>query len=221
MTRASAGSSHRTQYTILNDAAPPATSDKHFRVSRPAEENPTAPLSLSNEHVQIWSYPETGLLQVRRNHINFTQKSVLAFIIFFCFFLCNFQKVRLLQSGLTRDVKVQFLWYGTRAGREKSGAYLFLPEEGGAQVRVSPGSRRHSLTLGVLLNVSHPSNSSTRTQTLLSFGCPVAPCSRTSLPVFDTSLTEFGCTTSMVITGLHWTTHLLCQDLAASSAQSN
>lgn len=58
----------------------------------------------------------------------------------------HFQKVRLPQSGLTHDVKVQFLWYGTRAGREKSGAYLFLPEEGGARVRVPPDYIHMSLS---------------------------------------------------------------------------
>uniref|UniRef100_A0A7N8YNG4 Alpha-mannosidase n=1 Tax=Mastacembelus armatus TaxID=205130 RepID=A0A7N8YNG4_9TELE len=55
-----------------------------------------------------------------------------------------------LQSGLVRQVQVQFLWYGTRTGmnQDKSGAYLFLPGEEGAQpysfsepplVRVSRG----------------------------------------------------------------------------------
>lgn len=120
VTSAAAGSSHRAQYTVLNDAAPPSDADKHFRVSRPARDEAAAPLSLSNQHVQIWSSPDTGLLQ----------------------------KVRLRRSGLTHEVKVQFLWYGARAGRDRSGAYLFLPENNGAQlyshtdppvVRVSSG----------------------------------------------------------------------------------
>uniref|UniRef100_A0A665TI85 mannosyl-oligosaccharide 1,3-1,6-alpha-mannosidase n=1 Tax=Echeneis naucrates TaxID=173247 RepID=A0A665TI85_ECHNA len=64
-------------------------------------------LSLSNRHFQIWSSAETGLLQKLR-----------------------------LQSGLVSEVQVQFLWYGTRTGayRERSGAYLFLPGEEGAQL---------------------------------------------------------------------------------------
>uniref|UniRef100_A0A3Q2NZX8 Glycosyl hydrolase family 38 C-terminal domain-containing protein n=1 Tax=Fundulus heteroclitus TaxID=8078 RepID=A0A3Q2NZX8_FUNHE len=45
------------------------------------------------------------------------------------------QKVRL-QSGLVRQVQVQFLWYGTRTSGDKSGAYLFLP--GGEGPQVSP-----------------------------------------------------------------------------------
>ncbi|KAF0031814.1 hypothetical protein F2P81_016369 [Scophthalmus maximus] len=47
----------------------------------------------------------------------------------------HFQKLRL-RSGLVRQVQVQFLWYGTRTGanRDKSGAYLFLPGEEGAQL---------------------------------------------------------------------------------------
>lgn len=63
----------------------------------------------------------------------------------FCFF-CDLQKVRLRRSGLTHEVKVQFLWYGARAGRDRSGAYLFLPENNGAQVRVRPGCISLSLS---------------------------------------------------------------------------
>uniref|UniRef100_A0A8D3CJV9 Alpha-mannosidase n=1 Tax=Scophthalmus maximus TaxID=52904 RepID=A0A8D3CJV9_SCOMX len=88
-------------------------------VSRPVGPEADTPVSLSNKHVQIWSSPETGLLQKLR-----------------------------LRSGLVRQVQVQFLWYGTRTGanRDKSGAYLFLPGEEGLYsssepplVRVSRG----------------------------------------------------------------------------------
>uniref|UniRef100_A0A3B4WKE3 Alpha-mannosidase n=1 Tax=Seriola lalandi dorsalis TaxID=1841481 RepID=A0A3B4WKE3_SERLL len=50
-------------------------------------------------------------------------------------FYFEIQKLRL-QSGLVRQIQVQFLWYGTRVGgnREKSGAYLFLPGEEGAKL---------------------------------------------------------------------------------------
>lgn len=37
-------------------------------------------------------------------------------------------------------MQVQFLQYGTRASQEKSGAYLFLPSNEGAQVGPEPGS---------------------------------------------------------------------------------
>lgn len=59
-------------------------------------------------------------------------------------FYFEMQKLRL-QSGLVRQVQVQFLWYGTRtrANRDKSGAYLFLPGEEGAQVRPEPQSSLH------------------------------------------------------------------------------
>ncbi|XP_028428547.1 alpha-mannosidase 2x, partial [Perca flavescens] len=77
---------------------------------------PDATLSLSNKHVQIWSSPETGFLQKLR-----------------------------LQSGLVRQLQVQFLWYGTTTNRDKSGAYLFLPGEGGpgesrTRTSLDPGS---------------------------------------------------------------------------------
>uniref|UniRef100_A0A669D0H8 Alpha-mannosidase n=1 Tax=Oreochromis niloticus TaxID=8128 RepID=A0A669D0H8_ORENI len=52
-------------------------------------------------------------------------------------FILKFQKLRL-QSGLVRKIQVQFLWYGTRTGsRDKSGAYLFLPADEGAQLYTS------------------------------------------------------------------------------------
>lgn len=52
------------------------------------------------------------------------------------------QKLRM-QSGLVRQVQVQFLWYGTRSGynQDKSGAYLFLPGEEGGQVKPGQGLR--------------------------------------------------------------------------------
>lgn len=40
--------------------------------------------------------------------------------------------------------------------------------------------------------------------------CPAAPSSRTSLPVSDTSHTEFGCTTWMVMTGLLCSHSFMC-----------
>ncbi|XP_042365114.1 LOW QUALITY PROTEIN: alpha-mannosidase 2 [Plectropomus leopardus] len=121
VTKASAGSAHQVQYTFSGRGDPPTIQAQHFQVSRPQGLEADAPLSLSNKHVQIWSSPETGLLQKLR-----------------------------LRSGLTRQVQVQFLWYGTRTGanRDKSGAYLFLPGAEGAQpysysepplVRVSRG----------------------------------------------------------------------------------
>ncbi|XP_070706732.1 alpha-mannosidase 2 [Pempheris klunzingeri] len=113
VTKASAGSAHRTQYTFHRHGNPPTVQAEHFQVSRPQGPEADARLSLSNKHIQIWSSQETGLLQRLR-----------------------------LQSGLVRQVQVQFLWYGTRAGanRDKSGAYLFLPGEDGAQLYSSSES---------------------------------------------------------------------------------
>lgn len=107
VTKASSGSAHRVQYTFRRRGNPPTIQAEHFQVSLPEGPEADAPLSLSNKHVQTWSSPETGLLQNLR-----------------------------LQSGLLRQLHVQFLWYGTRNGanRDKSGAYLFLPGEEGAQL---------------------------------------------------------------------------------------
>ncbi|AWP14773.1 putative alpha-mannosidase 2-like [Scophthalmus maximus] len=107
VTRALTGSAHRARYTFHRHGNPPTVQSQHFQVSRPVGPEADTPVSLSNKHVQIWSSPETGLLQKLR-----------------------------LRSGLVRQVQVQFLWYGTRTGanRDKSGAYLFLPGEEGAQL---------------------------------------------------------------------------------------
>ncbi|XP_028273148.1 alpha-mannosidase 2 [Parambassis ranga] len=121
VTKAPAGSTPRARYTVHRRGNLPAVQTEHFQVSLPVGADTEALLSLRNKHVQIWSSPETGLLQKLR-----------------------------LQSGLVHQVQVQFLWYGTRTGanRDKSGAYLFLPGEEGAQpysssepplVRVSTG----------------------------------------------------------------------------------
>uniref|UniRef100_H3CAT2 Alpha-mannosidase n=1 Tax=Tetraodon nigroviridis TaxID=99883 RepID=H3CAT2_TETNG len=108
VTEASVGSSFRAQYTFLHHSKTQAVPG----VSHLDADAAPAHLSLSNKHLQTWSSPETGLLQ-------------------------EWQKVRL-QSGLVRQLQVQFLWYGTRASQEKSGAYLFLPSQEGAQLYSSP-----------------------------------------------------------------------------------
>ncbi|XP_067430456.1 alpha-mannosidase 2 [Thunnus thynnus] len=107
VTKTSAGSAHRARYTVLHGGGPPSVHAEHFQVSRPQGAEADASLSLSNKHVEIWSSAQTGLLQKLR-----------------------------LQSGPVRQLQVQFLWYGTRTGanRDKSGAYLFLPGEEGAQL---------------------------------------------------------------------------------------
>ncbi|XP_068423060.1 alpha-mannosidase 2 [Clinocottus analis] len=118
VTRASVDSAHQSLYTFYRRGDPPAVQSEHFQVSSPEGPEAHAPLLLSNKHVQIWSSPDTGLLQKLQ-----------------------------LSSGLVRRVQVQFLWYGTRTHPERSGAYLFLPGEKEAQpyssdpplVRVSRG----------------------------------------------------------------------------------
>uniref|UniRef100_A0AAX7TDF3 Alpha-mannosidase n=1 Tax=Astatotilapia calliptera TaxID=8154 RepID=A0AAX7TDF3_ASTCA len=108
VTKASSGSTPRVRYTVHRRGNPLDIHTEHFQVSSLQGSEADAPLSLSNKHVQIWSSPETGLLEVR---------------IFKLKVCC---------------VNVQFLWYGTRTGsRDKSGAYLFLPADEGAQLYIS------------------------------------------------------------------------------------
>ncbi|XP_024154787.1 alpha-mannosidase 2 isoform X3 [Oryzias melastigma] len=118
VTKAPAGSTPRSSYVIHRHGNPPSVAAQHFQVSRLEAAEAAAQLTLSNKQLQLWSSAETGLLQMLR-----------------------------LSSGLVRRVQVKFLWYGTTTNRDKSGAYLFLPGQGGAQpytsepplVRVSKG----------------------------------------------------------------------------------
>ncbi|KAM4635196.1 alpha-mannosidase 2 isoform 1-T2 [Polymixia lowei] len=96
------GATPRSEYTFLRQdwlEGPPVDAG-HFKVSRPVGAEAATPLSLRNAHVQIWSSASSGLLE----------------------------KVRLLDDGLERHVQVKFFWYGTTSNRDKSGAYLFLPD---------------------------------------------------------------------------------------------
>lgn len=65
VTKASVGSAHRSQYIIHRRGNTPTIKTEHFKVSHLEGLEAAAPLSLSNKHIQIWSSPETGLLQVR------------------------------------------------------------------------------------------------------------------------------------------------------------
>lgn len=55
---------------------------------------------IENPHLQLWCSGSTGLLE----------------------------KVKLQDDSKEHHVKVEFMWYGTTSNRDKSGAYLFLPD---------------------------------------------------------------------------------------------
>ncbi|XP_043951813.1 alpha-mannosidase 2 [Gambusia affinis] len=102
--KAPAGSAPRARYVVHRHGDPPTVHSEHFQVSRLQGPEADLPLLLSNKHLQIWSAPETGLLQKLQ-----------------------------LQYGRVRQVQVRFLWYGTRTSGDRSGAYLFLPGAEGPQ----------------------------------------------------------------------------------------
>lgn len=72
------------------------------------------------------------------------------------------EKVRMKEDGKHHEIKVQFLWYGTTNKRDKSGAYLFLPDGQGQPyvsqrpplVRVTRG-RLYSEVTCFLEHVTH------------------------------------------------------------------
>lgn len=62
--KAPAGSAPRARYVVHRHGDPPTVHSEHFQVSRLQGPEADLPLLLSNKHLQIWSAPETGLLQV-------------------------------------------------------------------------------------------------------------------------------------------------------------
>lgn len=64
VTKASTGSTHCAEYTILHHSSPVDIEAKHFQVSHLEGDAVPTQLSLGNKHVQIWSSPKTGLLKV-------------------------------------------------------------------------------------------------------------------------------------------------------------
>lgn len=85
VTKASVGSAYRAQYTFHRRGNPPTVQTEHFQVSRPQGPEAGAPLSLSNKHVQIWSSPETGLLQVRLKITNLFRRILIVRVEFFMY----------------------------------------------------------------------------------------------------------------------------------------
>ncbi|XP_066567683.1 alpha-mannosidase 2 [Amia ocellicauda] len=58
------------------------------------------PFTIENQHLQLWFSAASGLME----------------------------KVKSKDDGGEHQVKVEFVWYGTTSNRDKSGAYLFLPD---------------------------------------------------------------------------------------------
>lgn len=65
VTKATAGSTPRVQYTVYRHGHQLAVHAEPFQVSGLQGSEADVPLSLSNKHIRIWSSPTTGLLQVR------------------------------------------------------------------------------------------------------------------------------------------------------------
>uniref|UniRef100_A0A1A8RM34 Alpha-mannosidase n=3 Tax=Nothobranchius rachovii TaxID=451742 RepID=A0A1A8RM34_9TELE len=125
VTKAPTGSTPRAHYILHRHGNLPTVHSEYFQVSPLQGTEANTPLLLSNKHLQIWSSPETGLMQKLR-----------------------------LQSGLVRQVQVKFLWYGTRtsAHKDKSGAYLFLPGEEGPQPYLSSDPPLMRVTRGPIFS---------------------------------------------------------------------
>ncbi|KAL2100361.1 hypothetical protein ACEWY4_004755 [Coilia grayii] len=71
---------------------------EHFQVA--VSGGQSEPIILENAYLHLSISPHTGLLE----------------------------RMRLKEEGVSREMKVEFLWYGTSSKKDKSGAYLFLPD---------------------------------------------------------------------------------------------
>ncbi|XP_063065756.1 alpha-mannosidase 2 [Engraulis encrasicolus] len=93
-------STEPAQYMILQPGKELSiTGAELFQVDTP--QNLVEPIKLENQHLQLSFSPHTGLLE----------------------------RMSVKEEGAeSRQVKVEFLWYGTTSKKDKSGAYLFLPD---------------------------------------------------------------------------------------------
>uniref|UniRef100_A0A674BD51 mannosyl-oligosaccharide 1,3-1,6-alpha-mannosidase n=1 Tax=Salmo trutta TaxID=8032 RepID=A0A674BD51_SALTR len=92
------GGAETAEYVFLRQGGELSVNMKHFTVNIP--QDASTPLSIHNPHLQIWSSPTTGLME----------------------------RLKLKENGSEHQIKVEFAWYGTTSNRDKSGAYLFLPD---------------------------------------------------------------------------------------------
>uniref|UniRef100_A0A8K9UGG8 mannosyl-oligosaccharide 1,3-1,6-alpha-mannosidase n=1 Tax=Oncorhynchus mykiss TaxID=8022 RepID=A0A8K9UGG8_ONCMY len=98
LSTAVSGGAETAEYVFLRQGGELSVNMKHFTVNIP--QDASTPLSIHNPHIQIWSSPTTGLME----------------------------RLKLKENGSEHQIKVEFAWYGTTSNRDKSGAYLFLPD---------------------------------------------------------------------------------------------
>uniref|UniRef100_A0AAX7VJ19 mannosyl-oligosaccharide 1,3-1,6-alpha-mannosidase n=1 Tax=Astatotilapia calliptera TaxID=8154 RepID=A0AAX7VJ19_ASTCA len=96
---------------------------------------------MSTQISAVWaepSRPSTDTFQVRTSSLIRLLITAVCFNFLFSHSSSPSWLNFLLCHSSFRKIQVQFLWYGTRTGsRDKSGAYLFLPADEGAQLYIS------------------------------------------------------------------------------------
>ncbi|KAM4708331.1 LOW QUALITY PROTEIN: alpha-mannosidase 2 [Discoglossus pictus] len=90
----------KADYSIFNTGRSNTkiTSDGFFKINE--MNNAIDDLTIENSYLKLWFSGATGLLE----------------------------KMQTKNDGKTHDMKVEFSWYGTTNSKDKSGAYLFLPD---------------------------------------------------------------------------------------------
>lgn len=92
----------KAEYTIFTRGrSNKVLSDGIFHINE--LDNIVAELTIENSYLKLWFSQTSGLLE----------------------------QMKLKEDGKTHNVRVEFTWYGTTNNRDKSGAYLFLPDSDG------------------------------------------------------------------------------------------
>ncbi|XP_075037639.1 alpha-mannosidase 2 [Mixophyes fleayi] len=89
----------KAEYTIfVRERSNKVISDGIFHVNE--LDNIVSDLTIENSYLKLWFSQTSGLLE----------------------------QMKVKEDGKTHNIKVEFTWYGTTNSRDKSGAYLFLPD---------------------------------------------------------------------------------------------
>ncbi|KAJ8385504.1 hypothetical protein AAFF_G00185400 [Aldrovandia affinis] len=109
-------------YTFLRQGGElSVTGTEHFRVS--ILQDGSAHFTVESPLLKIWCSSTTGTME----------------------------KIKIKEDGTEQHIKVEFIWYGTTSNRDKSGAYLFLPD-GEAKIYTTNSPPVVRVTKGVVFS---------------------------------------------------------------------
>ncbi|KAM6987158.1 alpha-mannosidase 2 [Aplochiton taeniatus] len=119
LVEALSGAAEKAEYVLLKQGGGLSVNGDPFTVTLPQGLEASSPLTIQNSHLQLWSSPVTGLME----------------------------RLKLKEENTEQAIKLEFAWYGTTSQKDKSGAYLFMPD-GEAKAYVPPSSPVIRVTKG-------------------------------------------------------------------------